>query len=524
MWLSSISSWKGGSTVLELKIDHQLVKRCRNASEKIASQVNETVSGLTTVSIERTILRLLGLDGVDADEVPLPNALVESLGQERLNRGVSFWLGSQMAAENCDLESAVARILQRKKGAAFRRHERWKEPIEDLAAKGASRIDRCRVDRAEKMAQLRPSKPPWFYCIVATGNIYEDAVQAQAAARQGAQVIAVIRSTAQSLLDYVPYGATTEGFAGTFATQENFRVMRGALDEVGEELGRYILLCNYCSGLCMPEIAAMGALERLDMMLNDAMYGIIFRNINMIRTLTDQRFSRMINGYAGIIINTGEDNYLKTDEGLKAAHTVLASQFINEQLAAQSGVPEEQMGLGHAFELDPSLEDGFLFELAQALLSRQIFPNAPLKYMPPTRYKTGDIFQGFLQDGLFNIVSLLSGQHIQLLGMLSEAAQTPGIHDRELALNNARYIAGNMRHLGEELQVKPGGILERRASEVLRECHDLLEQIAAESLFDTLAKGTFAGIPRGRREGRGREGVIQKSADYYNPFEDALRN
>ena len=41
-------------------------------------------------------------------------------------------------------------------------------------------------------------------------------------------MIAVIRATAQWLLDYVPYGATTEGFGGTYATQENFRIMRAA--------------------------------------------------------------------------------------------------------------------------------------------------------------------------------------------------------------------------------------------------------------------------------------------------------
>ena len=86
-------------------------------------------------------------------------------------------------------------------------------------------------------------------------------MQAKAAAKQGADIIAVIRTTGQSLLDYVPYGATTEGFGGTYATQENFRLMRAALDEVGEQEHRYIRLCNYCSGLCMPEIAAMGALE-----------------------------------------------------------------------------------------------------------------------------------------------------------------------------------------------------------------------------------------------------------------------
>src|SRR5205085_10342029 len=43
---------------------------------------------------------------------------------------------------------------------------------------------------------------PWKYVIVATGNIHDDIEQARAAAQQGADVIAVIRSTAQSLLDY----------------------------------------------------------------------------------------------------------------------------------------------------------------------------------------------------------------------------------------------------------------------------------------------------------------------------------
>ena len=235
-------------------------------------------------------------------------------------------------------------------------------------------------------------------------------VQAEAAARQGADIIAVIRTTGQSLLDYVPYGATTEGFGGTYATQENFRIMRQALDKVGEEVGRYIRLCNYCSGLCMPEIAVMGAFEGLDVMLNDALYGILFRDINMQRTMIDQFFSRVINGFAGVIINTGEDNYLTTADAVEAAHTVLASDIINEQLALIAGLPEEQMGLGHAFEMDPMLENGFLLELAQAQMAREIFPKAPLKYMPPTKFMTGNIFRGHIQDALFNMVGIWTNQ------------------------------------------------------------------------------------------------------------------
>ncbi len=385
--------------------------------------------------------------------------------------------------------------------------------IQEISLETVNKIKSNREERDQLIDNLGEGKQPYIYVIVATGNIYEDIVQAQAAARQGgADIIAVIRTTGQSLLDYVPYGATTEGFGGTYATQENFRLMRAALDEVGEEVGRYIRLCNYCSGLCMPEIAAMGALERLDMMLNDALYGILFRDINMQRTLVDQYFSRVINGYAGIIINTGEDNYLTTDDAVEAAHTVLASQFINEQFALKAGLPEEQMGLGHAFEMDPNLENGFLYELAQAQMAREIFPpNAPLKYMPPTKFMTGNIFKGHIQNALFNLAAVTTGQSIQLLGgMLTEAIHTPHLQDRYLSIENAQYIFNNARDLGDEITFKEDGIMQNRAQTVLKDAEELLNQIADEGLFQTIEQGKFGGVKRQRTGGKGLNGVVKK--------------
>jgi beta-lysine 5,6-aminomutase alpha subunit len=343
-------------------------------------------------------------------------------------------------------------------------------------------------------------------------------VQARAAAEQGADIIAVIRSTGQSLLDYVPFGATTEGFGGTYATQENFRLMRAALDEVGKKVGRYIRLTNYCSGLCMPEIAAMGAVERLDMMLNDSMYGIIFRDINMKRTFIDQFFSRMVNAYAGIIINTGEDNYLTTADAYEAAHTVLASQLINEQFAVLSGLKPKQMGLGHAFEIHPEMENGFLWELAHAQLVRQVFPEACLKYMPPTKHMTGNIFKGQVQDALFNVVSVLTQQNIHLLGMMTEAIHTPFIQDRFLAIQNAKYVFGTMKDLHAEIEFKRGGKIEQRAQAVLAEAEAMLASIETMGLPSAIGQGMFAEISRTPTGGKGLDGVIQKSGNYHNPF------
>ena len=324
------------------------------------------------------------------------------------------------------------------------------------------------------------------------------------------------------MLDFVPYGATTEGFAGTFATQENFRLMRAALDEVGEELGRYIRLTNYASGLCMPEIAAMAAVERLDMMLNDCMYGIIFRDINAQRTFIDQHFSRMVHALAGIIINTGEDNYLTTADAIESAHTVLASQFLNERLATAAGLPPEQMGLGHAFEIDPAVPDQILLELAHAQLIRECFPDAPLKYMPPTKHMTGNVFQGFLYDGMFNLVGALTGQDIILLGMMSEGIHTPFLSDRDLALENARYVFGGAAGLAGELRFEPGGRVERRAAQVLEECVQMLRKVSELGMFAAIEAGMFADTVRTRTGGKGLDGVIARADGYVNPIVDLL--
>lgn len=509
-----------------LKLDRRLIDSARESAGQIAEDTQKLIDIHTTEAVERTITRLLGVDGTNDVGTPLPNVVVENIKRVGgLSIGAAYFLinavlntglttqeiAEKVSVGELDLTKLPAKPEQEIKDKAY-----------ELAAKMVERIKSNREKRDEYLNTIGEGKKPYLYVIVATGNIYEDVVQAQAAAKQGADVIAVIRTTGQSLLDYVPYGATTEGFGGTYATQENFRIMRKALDETSREVGRYIRLCNYCSGLCMPEIAAMGAMERLDVMLNDALYGILFRDINMQRTLVDQNFSRIINGFAGVIINTGEDNYLTTSDAVEEAHTVLASQFINEQFALKAGIPEEQMGLGHAFEMEPGIENGFLLELAQAQMAREIFPKAPLKYMPPTKYMTGNIFKGHLQDALFNIISIWTNQGIQLLGMMTEALHTPFMSDRALSIENARYIFNNMRNIGDEVEFKEGGIIQTRAAEVLNKAAALLKDIAEEGLFATLEQGKFAGVKRSRTGGKGLDGVTEKDAKYLNPFIDMM--
>ncbi len=506
----------------KLNLDFSLVESARKIARIIANDTQKFIDKHTTTSTERTICRLLGIDGIDEFGVPLPNVVVDHIQKmELINNGIALYLGNTILHTNLSPQNIAEKISQEQLDMTdfpLRNISEIKEVLSSIIQKNLNIIKRNKQRREELINRYGEKTEPLIYLIVATGNIFEDIVQGQAAARQGADVIAVIRSTGQSLLDYVPYGVTSEGFGGTYATQENFRLMRSALDTVSEEVGRYIRLTNYCSGLCMPEIAVMGAFERLDMMLNDALYGILFRDINMQRTIIDQYFSRMINAYAGVIINTGEDNYLTTDDAYNAAHTVLASQFINEQFAKLAGLSDEQMGLGHAFEMNPERENGFVYELAQAQMAREIFPNAPLKYMPPTKYMTGNIFKGHVQDTLFNIITILTNQRIHLLGMLTEAIHTPFMSDRALSIENARYIFNNMKDLGDEIMFKEGGIMQRRANEVLNKALELLTEIEKEGLFKTIEKGIFAQIKRPIDGGKGFDGVIPKDKDYFNPF------
>jgi beta-lysine 5,6-aminomutase alpha subunit len=478
--------------------------------------------------VERATLRLAGLAGADAERVPWVNHLVDAVrAGAGLEHGVALPVWDALARGEADdllmlaQKSAAGSVTFRiptgpdavRAGRAARR----------AVAAGVRRVDAGRRTRDRLVARLGdPRQRPWIYLIVATGDIYEDIPQAQAAAREGADVIAVIRSTGQSLLDYVPEGATRDGYAGTYATQENFRLMRAALDDVSRELGRYVRLTNYASGLCMPEIATLAGLERLDMMLNDSMYGILFRDINPVRTFVDQRFSRQVHARAGIIINTGEDNYLTTADAVEAAHTVTVSQLLNEYFAKEAGLPDAQLGLGHAFEINPDLPDSFRLELAHALLARTLFPDAPLKWMPPTKHMTGDVFRGYLLDGFFNLAGAMTGQGILLVGMMTEAVVTPWLSDRDLALQNVRYVLNACGGLAEDFRPAPDGLIATRARQVLSEAVDLLERIADDTLLAAIADGTFGLMRRPADAGKGLDGVVRRAPGYLNPAVDLL--
>ncbi len=513
----------------KLDLDPQVVRKARNLAERAAEPIIEMARTHTTVSVERAQLRLAGLSGADSDGLPWANHLVNAVrDQVGLEHGVALPVWDALLNEPYEDLSGLAQAAAL--GAVTFRLPKGSDAeaaaagAARAARRGIGRVDARRAERDGMLAEVGDPPKPWIYLIVATGDIYEDIPQAQAAAREGADVVAVIRSTGQSLLDFVPEGATREGYAGTYATQENFRLMRSALDDVSKELGRYVRLTNYASGLCMPEIAALAGLERLDMMLNDCMYGIIFRDINPRRTFIDQRFSRQVHARAGIVINTGEDNYLTTADAVDAAHTVVVSQLLNERFGKEAGLADSQLGLGHAFEINPAIPDSFRLELAHAQLVRELFPDAPLKYMPPTKHMTGNVFAGYLLDAFFNLAGVMTGQSIILIGMMTEGIHTPWLSDRDLALENVRYVRDACGALAEDFVPRPDGFVVQRARQVMSESVDLLEKVCDDTLLTAIAEGTFGVTKRPADAGKGLDGVVERADGYLNPVIDILES
>ena len=508
-------------------ITDEQILRARALAQQITAPLFAHIEQHTTISVERTVLRWFGIDGVGSMGAPLVNLMADRLHEKGLlKQGAAYWYGRALRMGAQSPLDAVERLataplealgpLPAAEEAALRDEVRGEARA--AVAELEARVARRRALRDE----LGSGKTPHKYVIVATGNIFDDVDQARAAAQAGADVIAVIRSTAQSLLDYVPHGATTEGYGGTYATQENFRIMREALDEESKRLKRYVQLTNYSSGLCMAEIAFCAAWERLDMLLNDAMYGILFRDINMRRTFIDQYFSRRICARAGIIINTGEDNYITTADAYDAAHTVIASQVINERFAHAAGLKDWQLGLGHSYEIDPHRPETLLLELSQAMLVRRCFPDAPLKYMPPTKHKETDIFFSHAYDVMADLVAVWTRQGIQLLGMMTEAMHTPLLADRYVALKSADYLHRAARGIDEEFVVKEDGKIANRARFVFDRALALLEECASEGMVAAIGKGRFGDVKRAETGGKGLDGVIEKAPDYFNPFLEIL--
>ena len=82
----------------KLNLDQELVLKARAHARHIAEDTQNFIDIHTTVTVERAVCRLLGIDGVNALDVPLPNVVVDHLVDRGiLSGGAAYYIGSAIA-------------------------------------------------------------------------------------------------------------------------------------------------------------------------------------------------------------------------------------------------------------------------------------------------------------------------------------------------------------------------------------------------------------------------------------------
>ena len=94
-----------------IRLNKSQVARVKKVSNDIADQVQSFISDHSTVSVERTVLRFFGVDGVDKEGTPLSNIVIDLLQEcGKLRNGISYPFAHAMLSCGKDAQ-ATARLI-----------------------------------------------------------------------------------------------------------------------------------------------------------------------------------------------------------------------------------------------------------------------------------------------------------------------------------------------------------------------------------------------------------------------------
>ena len=155
----------------KIGLDFEKVEHARSVARRIADQVQDFVGNYTTVAVERTICRLLGIDGIDENEVPLPNIVVDELKSKGLlGQGVAYFLGNAVLETGKTPQQIADAIVAGKLDIT----QLPMHPVADTAKaiqpyvdENVTRIRNNRLRRENYIKTIGEGSKPYLYIIVA---------------------------------------------------------------------------------------------------------------------------------------------------------------------------------------------------------------------------------------------------------------------------------------------------------------------------------------------------------------------
>ncbi len=519
--------------------------RLAGAAEALAGAWGARARACTTIGQERAILRLFGVQGLDAAGGPLAGTAVNRwlAGDPRgLPGGIA--LPFSMALLEYDLEpqqlardvasGAVDLALET---ALLREPDRRAVAEVEagrLAGAAVERIDAERTARHETLAMLGDPPRPWIGATLRQSD--EDIALDEAAALVAAGIdlirieVPIGRELAGRLSAAgreVPEWRPREGARGSalrapsdpapIGSQRALAQLRSVVDEAAAERGAYVRLATVPPALSVPEGAVVAAFERIDLIGSDVVAEIVANGVEPERALADHAFAHRLARRAGTLILVGPGPLvvapdltagLPSDPATRAGRA-LALQLIGVALARADGLPAAQIMID---PLPPWLTDEpepAARALAEVAVRRALFPGHPFAFVQLSAGLGGPGLWPYLQAA----AAVYAGDLSLVLGLLEPRTQ------------NDPAAAGALRAaaaIGREVAAStaPGAL----AGSALEHARAMVR--AAVVTLDRLADHgwrTVAGDSPGRtRAGSGVADSIAERSEPFDPFEAML--
>lgn len=363
---------------------------------------------------------------------------------------------------------------------------------------------------------------------IASGRFEDDIRRMRMAAWNGADHIMVIRTTGQSHIDSLLEG-TTQGIGGIPVTRKQCRATRRALDLIEDEVGRPINLHSYVSGVAGPDIAVMFYEEGLSGAHQDPQYNILYRNVNMLRSIVDACESKAIMAKGEMLQIDGAHNANATAmEAWKVMPELIVQHAINSWFSRQCGMDPKLIALS-SVPPTASPAPSMRLDLPYAVAVRDIFRDYRIRAQMNTKYMESELREATVTHTMNLMISRLAGTDVQSTITPDEGRNIPWHYNVVNALNTARQALIGMDGLKDMVKIDREGPLGAKVREIKERAVLFMEEILeVGGYFEAVRQGFFVdsseyperkgdGIARDPEGGIGNDSVFLRDDDYFAP-------
>jgi hypothetical protein len=367
----------------------------RRRAADVAAQLSLVAGRSATIAQERAVLRMLGVDGLDASGRPLAASLAERYcgsHPDRLARGVLMpfvvaLLEYDLSPRELALEGASGAIDLGLEGQLLDRPDRLaaaEQRASELLDAALARIDDNRTATREMREVLGLPQEPWLGIALRAAEVGIAADEIRAVVAGGADLVQVqvpaswefaearrhVGLETPTRFEFEVYGRDRHRSRGDgrrrkerpkpadepvpAGSQRGLSTLRDAADTAAAERGCYASLMTVASAFAAPEQAVVAAFERIDYVEADPIREIVEDYVDPDRALADHAFAHRLQARAGsrvaispgpLAIGPDVAHGVPADAATYAGRA-LALQALSVELALADGLPADRLILG----------------------------------------------------------------------------------------------------------------------------------------------------------------------------------